>query len=383
MACRQLSVTWGFTQLVRRGSKRAAGTDGTLRVDARSARLAPRLQKGDIAVLDHVDLDGPTAQLLLSRGVAAVVNAAPSTSGRYPNLGPTLLVDAGVPLLDDVGVSVLTALRDGRHARVDGDVLFVDDVEVARGMRQDAETVATAADHARAGVAAQLADLAGGAVDLLVQERGLLLEGTGLPTLTTSVAGRTVLIVGPAYGGLADLAALRRFRRRRKALVVGVDGGADLLLGAGVRPDLVVGDPDTMSDAVLRAAREVVLRAGGDGWDRVHDLAVPALSCRTRVASEDLALLLLQHGGAALVVAAGLPRSLEELLDRGRAAAASSLLVRLGAGARLVHPQAVLDLVPRRSWGLPVLCLLLAAALGGSVAVGHQELLDAWHSFAG
>jgi uncharacterized membrane-anchored protein len=368
---------------VRRGSKRTAGTAGTLRVDARSARLAPRLQKGDIAVLDHVDLDGPTAQLLLSRGVAAVVNAAPSTSGRYPNLGPALLVDAGVPLLDDVGVSVLTTLRDGRRARVDGDALLVDDVEVARGMRQDAETVATAVDHARAGVAAQLADLAGGAVDLLVQERALLLDGVGLPELRTRVEGRFVLLVGPAYGGGADLRALRRFRRRHKALLVGVDGGVDLLLRAGLRPDLAVGDPETMSDEALRTSGELVLRAGGEGWDRVHDLAAPAHAVSTRVASEDLALLAHRHRGAALVVAAGLPRSLEELLDRGRAAAASSLLVRIGAGARLVQADAVQALVPRRSWGLPVLCLLLAAALGGAVAVGHHELLNAWHTFAG
>jgi uncharacterized membrane-anchored protein len=368
---------------VRRASKRSAGTDGTLRVDARSTRLAPRLQKGDIAVLDHVDLDGPTAQLLLSRGVAAVVNAAPSTSGRYPNLGPALLVQAGVPLLDDVGVSVLTSLRDGRRARVDGDTLLVDDVEVARGMRQDAETVATAVDHARAGVAPQLADLAGGAVDLLVEERGLLLDGEGLPGLRTRLQGRYVLLVGPAYGGGPDLKALRRFRRRNKALLVGVDGGVDLILRAGLRPDLAVGDPDTMSDEGLRASRELVLRAGGDGWNRVHDLAVPAHACRTRVASEDLALLVLRHGEVALVVAAGLPRSLEELLDRGRAAATSSLLVRVAAGSRLVHAESVRALAPRRSWGLPVLCLLLAAALAGAVAIGHSELVDAWRSFAG
>ena len=366
---------------MRRGRKRDAGTGGVLRVDARPARLVPRLQRGDIAVLDLVDLDGATAQVLVNRGVAAVVNAAPSSSGRYPNLGPALLVEAGVPLLDDVGAAVLTALRDGRQARLDGDTLWVDDAEVARGMRQDADTVALAVDHARAGVAAQLADVAGGAVGFLLDERSLLLDGIGLPELRTVVRGRNVLLVGPSYGGQAHLASLRRFRRRYNPLLVAVDSGADLLLAAGLKPDLAVGDPETMSDAALRAARELVLRADGEGWDRVHDLAVPALTCRTRAASEDLALLLLHHGEAALVVAAGLPRTLEELLDRGRAAASSSLLTRAAAGGRLLHAESALALTPRRSWGLPALCLLLAAGLAGAVGLGHAELLEAWHRF--
>jgi uncharacterized membrane-anchored protein len=373
----------GFTQGVKRGNRGVAGITGTLRVDARASRLAPRLHPGDIAVLDQVDLDGATAQVLLSRGVAAVVNAAPSTSGRYPNLGPALLVGAGVPLLDDVGMGVLTALRDGSAARVDGDTLWVDDTEVARGMRQDAESVALASTHARGGVAAQLADLAGGAVGFLLEERCLLLDGTGLPTLRTEVRSRHALLVGPSYGGKADLASLKRYRKRHRPLLVGVDGGVDLLLAAGLRPDLAVGDPETMSDQALRAARELVLRADGDGWDRVHELSVPAHACRTRAAPEDLALLLLHHGEAALVVAVGLPRDLEELLDRGRAAAASSLVSRMAGGGRLLQAEAAHALVRRRSWGLPVLCLLLAAGLAGSVALGHAELLDAWHRFAG
>ena len=363
---------------MRRKGKRDTGTTGALRIDARASRLVPRLQRGDIAVLDLVDLDGATAQILLSRGVAAVVNAAPSTSGRYPNLGPALLVDAGVPLLDDVGVGVLTALRDGRPATVDGDTLWVDDAEVARGMRQDAESVAVATAHARGGVAAQLADLAGGAVGFLLDERDLLLEGSGLPVLTTKVRGRHVLLVGPSYGGQADLSALRRYRRRYSPLLVGVDGGADLLIAQGLRPDLAVGDPDTMSEAALRSARELVLHADRDGWDRVHQLAVPAHACATRAAPEDLALLLLRHGGAELVVAAGLPRSLEELLDRGRGAGASSLVTRVASGGNLVHAEAAVALLPRRRRGLPALCALLSAALAGAVAVGHADLVDAW-----
>lgn len=365
---------------MRRAKQRQPGTAGLLRVEARTTRLAPKLQRGDIAVLDQVDLDGATAQTLVARGVAAVVNAAPSTSGRYPNLGPQVLVSAGIPLLDGVGPGVLTALKDGHPGRVDGDALWVDDTEVARGTRQDVTTVAAATELARAGVAAQLADLAGGTVSFLLEERGLLLEGVGLPPLRTPLRGRHVLLVGPAYGGAADLARLRRYRRRHQPVLVGVDGGGDVLLAAKLPVDLLVGDPGTMSEAALRAASEVVLRAEVEGLERVHDLAVPVLSCATRAASEDLALLLVLHEGCALVVAAGVPRSLEELLDRGRLAASSSLVTRVAAGSRLLPAEAAVLLTPGRRWRLGGLCVVLAALLVGSVAVDHVALLDAWNS---
>jgi uncharacterized membrane-anchored protein len=363
---------------VRRSSKRTSGTTGPLRVDTRASRLAARARPGDIVVLDQVDLDAAVAQRLVARRVAAVVNASPSTSGRYPNAGPALLVEAGVPLVDDVGISVLTRLRDGSEARLEDDTLWVADAEVARGMRQDPESVALAAQLARGGLAAQLADVAGGAVGFLLDEKALLLEGAGIPAYRTKVAGRHALLVGPAYGGAADLARLRRYRRRCKPLLVGVDGGADVLLGAGLRPDLAVGDPETMSDEALRSARELVLRDRAEGWDRVHDLAVPAHACATRAASEDLALLLLQRGGAAVVVGVGVPRDLEELLDRGRAAAASSLVTRVAATTVLVHAEAVLAVEPPRRRAVAFLVALLLLALAGSVALGHDQILSAW-----
>jgi uncharacterized membrane-anchored protein len=359
------------------------GTAGPLRVDSRSSRLVPRLVRGDIAVLDQVDLDAPTAQVLLDRGVAAVVNAAPSSSGRYPNLGPGLLVAAGVPLLDDVGSGVLTALRDGTPGRVEGDALWVDEHEVARGMRQDLETVTVAGQTARAGVAAQLADLAGGAVGFLLDEQRLLLAGEGLPTLTTRCEGRTAVVVGPAYDGAQQLRALRRLVRRTHPVLVGVDGGGDVLLGAGLRPDVLVGDPDAMSEQALRAAADVVLHEGAPGRDRLHELAVPAATCPSHAASEDLALLLLQHAGAARIVCAGLPRTLEELLDRGRRAASSSLLTRSALAGRLVAADAVPGLVPRPSRTLPWLTAVLGALAGVGATLGHGQLVDLWQRFVG
>lgn len=349
-----------------------------LRVEARVERLAPRLQAGDIAVLDEVDLDGATARTLVARGVVAVVNASPSTSGRYPNLGPTVLLHAGVPLLDGVGTAFLTMARDGAQARLDGDTLWVDDERVATGTRHDAGSVAEAAAVARGGVPAQLADLAANAGDFVVDERALLVDGQGLPPLATSFAGRHVVVVGPAPHAAEELAALKRYRRRHDALLVGVDGGGDVLLAAGLRPDLLVGDPAGMGDAALRAAGEVCLRADAEGLDRVADLAVPVVPFATRAAAEDMAVLLAHGGAAAAVVLAGVPRDLVELLDRGRAAASSTPLTRVAAGTSLLSPRTAAALTPRRGWGLPVLCLVLAAALAGVVGLEAEHLLEAW-----
>jgi len=354
-----------------------------LRVDSRVERLAPRLQAGDIAVLDEVDLDGATARALVARGVVAVVNASPSTSGRYPNLGPTVLVHAGVPLLDGVGTSFLALARDGARARLDGDTLFVGEEPVARGTLHDAASVAEAVTYARGGVSAQLADLTANAADLVVEERRLLVEGDGLPSLATAFTDRVVVVVGPGERAGDELRRLRRFRRRHRPLLVGADGGGDVLLSVGLRPDLLVGEPATMSDQVLRAAGEVCLRAGAEGLDRVHDLAVPVVPFASRAAAEDLALLVAHHGGARLVVLTGVPGDLVELLDRGRAAAASTPFARVTAGATALSAAAAATLTPRRRWGLPLLCLLLAGALGGVVALDGQHLWDTWQDLAG
>jgi uncharacterized membrane-anchored protein len=346
------------------------GISGAVRLDRSSARLLGRLQPGDIAVLDHVDLDATTAEALVARGVAAVVNASPSTSGRYPNLGPGVLVGAGIPLLDAVGDEVFGSVREGRAACLTGDTLWVGDREVARGVVADALSVAAASEQARAGLAAQLADLASNATGLLLDERGLLLEGVGIPDVTTRIADRHVLVVGAGSGAAAELRLLRRYRREHRPVVIGTEAGADLLLAQGITPDIVVGDPAAMSDRARTKARDVVGRSGGG---RSEDVGVKVVSFDTTAAPEDMALLLADHAGAAVIVAVGLPTTLEEVLDRGRAGAASSLLVGLGVGRRVVGADTVVALTRQR---FPLSVLLLLAAAAAAIAV-------AWASAGG
>jgi uncharacterized membrane-anchored protein len=317
--------------------------------------------------------------------VVAVVNASPSTSGRYPNLGPSILIDAGIVLLDGVGTDVFGELTDGDPVTVEGDALLVADRVVARGVLQDSASVAVSSEHARAGLAAQLTDLTANTTGLLLDERDLLIEGVGIPSLTTSLRGRHVIVVTGAYDG--DLRLLRRYRREHHPVLVGVDSGADLLLDCGLSPDVVIGDPRLMSDTAVQAARDVVVPLDAPGRSRLEAMGVRPVSFRTRVPSEDMALLLVADQEPALVVAAGLPLSVEHLLDRGRSAGASALLTRLHVGERLVSPVAAAELVPdHRVWPAVLLLVIAVALVVATVLMitphGFDAgvLSDRWHT---
>lgn len=352
------------------------GVLGPARVDRRTAALLRRLRPGDVAVLDHLDLDRATADALVARRVAAVVNASASTSGRYPNLGPTVLVDAGVPLLDDVGPDVLHAVEEGRPVRVHGDELYVDEILVATGTAQTPATVEQSRAGARQGLATQLEDFAANTTEYLLQEHDLLLDGDGIPTLRTRFAGRHVVLVVRGYDDAEDLALLRRYLRDHKPLLVGVDDGADALVEAGLRPDLVVGDLTLVRESTLTSGAELVVQQHPDGrapgLDRARQLGVAPTVFAAGGTSEDLALLLVDEGGASLIVAVGTHTTLLEFLDAGRLRMASTFLTRLRVGGRLVDAQAVAELhrPPVSAWALLALVLAAVLAMGAVLLLG-------------
>jgi len=382
---RRYASRWG------RQGETLPGVSGVARVDSRTKRLTGRLRPGDVAVIDHADIDRVSAETLVACRAAAVVNAAPSTSGRYPNLGPEILLAAGIPLVDDAGPGVLTAVREGDLVRIEGGRVLVGDEVVAEGQEQDAQSISAAMAAAREGMHAQLEAFAANTMDYLRSERDLLLDGVAVPALRTVMQDRHVLIVVRGYDYREDLAVLRPYIREYRPLLVGVDGGADALLEAGYRPDLVVGDMDSVTDEALRCGAEVVVHGYADGHapglPRVQQLGIPAVVFPAAGTSEDVAMLLADEKGAALIVAVGTHATLVEFLDKGRQGMSSTFLTRLRVGGKLVDAKGVSRLYRSRISTASLLLLVLATLLTISVALYVSSagraystlVVDRWH----
>ena len=366
------------------------GIIGTARLDRRTKNLVKRLSPGDIAIIDHRDLDRLSADALIERQVAAVVNVSASISGRYPNHGPQVLVEAGIPLLDEAGPDVFTRVTEGTVVWLDGEDLYVGEEVIAKGRLQTAESVQAAMEEARAGAAAQLQAFVANTLEYMTKEGGLLVDGIVTPQLRTRIEGRHVLVVVRGHHHREDLATLRSYIREFKPLMVAVDGGADTLLEAGYQPSLIVGDMDSVSDRGLQCGAELVVHAYPDGkapgLARVENLGLSAVVCPAPGTSEDVALLLVDQTGASLIVAVGTHNTLDEFLDRGRAGFSSTFLTRLRVGGKLVDAKGVSRLYrPRVSgWALAALVLaasitmLIVLAISPAGQVLRRDLLTQW-----
>jgi uncharacterized membrane-anchored protein len=326
-----------------------------------------RIRSGDIAIIDHEDLDPVAAESLLNAGVHAVVNAAASVSGRYPNRGPLILADAGVPIVDRCGPELLDRVADGQSISIVGGEVRCDGDVVARGVPQTPATLNAAIDDARQTMGAELTRFAENTLGYIQGESHLLLDELELPDLRTEISGRQVLIVVRGSDFRDDLEMLRRsgYMQEMRPVLVGVDGGADALVEMGLRPDLIVGDFDSVSESTLRCGAELVVHAYRDGVapgaERLEELGVEYLTIRSEGTSEDIAMLAAWELGAELIVAVGTHSSMSDFLDKGRAGMASTFLVRMKVGPILVDAKGVSRLYRQQVRKRDLSLLVLAA----------------------
>jgi len=365
------------TLLRKRGAP--AEISGPVRLDRRTKNLTKRLLPGEVAVIHHTDLDRVSAEALVEAGAGAVVNAVPSVSGRYPNLGPGILLAAGIQLIDDAGEDIFTLLDEGDQVIVDGDKLLdASGHVVAKGTLVTTEVLEHQLTFAREGLADQIEAFAANTMEYLRVEKELLLEGVGVPNVATQIEGRHVLIVVRGYDYRSDLEALRPYISEYKPLLMGVDGGADALLEAGYRPDMIIGDMDSCSDAALKCGAELVVHAYRDGRapgiERIESLGLQAIPFPALGTSEDAAMLLADSKGARLIVAVGTHASLVEFLDKGRAGMASTFLTRLRVGPKLVDAKGVSRIYRSQVTGWHLVLLVLSAIIALTTALMLTDL---------
>lgn len=317
---------------------------GTAKLDMRTKNLVKRLKPGDIAFIDHEDIDRVTAESLVDSRVDVVVNAAKSISGRYPNLGPIILADAGIYLLDNVGKEAMSEIREGDSVQINKDTVVKNHKAICRGVVMNKAKVEEAMEAAKANMGSELEKFAQNTLEFIEKEKHFF-EGVEVPDTKISFRGRHALVVARGYDYKADLKTLKAYISEFRPVLIGVDGGADALLGANYTPDVVIGDMDSVTEKALRGAKELVLHAYPDGRapgvGRLEAMGLPHLVFKSPGTSEDIAMLLAYEHGAELIVAVGSHANMVEFLDKGRKGMASTFLVRLRIGPALVDAKGV------------------------------------------
>ncbi|MDI3480695.1 MAG: hypothetical protein PWQ97_350 [Tepidanaerobacteraceae bacterium] len=340
---------------------------GIAKIDSKTKKLIKRLNPGDIAVIDHEDIDELAATGLVSAKVRAVVNAAKSITGRYPTPGPAILVRAGIPIVDNVGKKVMS-LREGCEISITGDgSIFCDGGLVAQGEMLTMHGIDRIMKLARVNMENSLDKFIDNTLEYAKKEKYLIMGGVEIPQIKTAIKGKHVLIVVRGSNYKEDLAAIRTYIAEVKPVLVGVDGGADAIMEFGYRPDIIIGDMDSVSDEALKVCREIVVHAYPDGrapgLKRIEELGLSAHVFKAPGTSEDIAMLLAYEKGADLLVAVGTHSSMLDFLEKGRNGMASTFLVRLKVGSKLVDAKGASKLYNQKMRPFYVVGLLTAAMI--------------------
>ncbi|GAB6087795.1 putative cytokinetic ring protein SteA [Alkaliphilus crotonatoxidans] len=322
--------------------------EGQVKLDQKTKNLIERLQPGDIAVIQHEDLDEIAANSLVSKKVAAVINCSKSISGKYPNLGPSQLLKYKIPLYEVIEGNPFEALQEGDWVRVSKEALYIEDRMIATLKQLSPQEVAQALGEAEKNLKHQLNYFIDNTLHYAEREKALILEELKLPKTSLSFKGKHVLVVVRGKSYREDLAAIRSYIKEVKPLLIGVDGGGDALMEFGFTPDLLIGDMDSVSDRCLKRSKEIIVHAYPDGrapgLRRIENLQLKAQTFPASGTSEDIAMLYAYELGAELIVVVGTHSNMIDFLEKGRKGMGSTFLVRMKIGTRLVDAKGVSQL---------------------------------------
>ncbi len=364
----------------RNGASAEEAIHGTARLGRRTKDLVKRLRPGDIAVIDHVNIDRIAAEELIDTGVAAVINAAQSSDGRYPNAGPLLLARSGLLLIDVLDADPFELLDEGAEISIADGVISRGGQESLRGTVLEVDELEDRLVEQRERIDEALAEFAENTVAHVRQETDLLTGAIEYPATKTVFRDRQVLIVVRGDRHRRDLKALNAYIRDVRPLIVAVDGGANGCLEAGLKPDVILGDMDSAGDEALRCGAELIVHAYPDGRapgrERLLELGLDHTLVPAAGTSEDVAMLMSYEKGADLIVSVGAHFNLIEFLDRKRGGMSSTFLTRLRIGEKLVDAKGVSRLYNPPSTFAPVALFLVAFVILLTIVVISSPALN-------
>ena len=353
---------------------------GTVRIDRRTKNLVKRLRPGQIAVIDHADLDRIAAEDLVANGARAVINVSPSSTGRYPNPGPLVLARAGIPLVDVPGAPLFDQLDDGDEVSLSGGEIRRNGAVLASGELIDLDVASAQMERQRARLDEALTAFAENTMRHVAEEVELLSGKFDFPAVRTDFRGRHALIVVRGTTYRKDLQALRAYIDDTKPVLVGVDGGADAIREEGFEPDVILGDMDSATDETLTCGAELIVHAYADGHapgrERLERLGLSSTAVPAVGTSQDVAMLLAHEKGASLIVSVGAQFNLTEFLDKNRAGMSSTFLTRLRIGEDLVDAKGVSRLYNPGVRGWQIGAFLIAALLLIAIVVLSSPVLE-------
>lgn len=339
---------------------------GPIKIDRKTKNLAKRLSGGEIAVINHQDIDEVAANSLVEGKARLIINAGESISGKYPNKGPGILVGNGIPILDNVGVELFSSLKEGDILEIQDKKIFKDGILVGQGEILDQELVKKKIAYCYENLSQELDVFIDNTIEYAKKEKGFILGELEIPKVKTDFKDRHVLVVVRGHNYKEDLNTIRAYIEDMKPVLIGVDGGGDAIREFGFEPDMIVGDMDSISDETLRKAGEVVVHAYPDGrapgLKRMEELGIESIVFPAPGTSEDIAMLMAYEYGAKLIVALGTHSNMIDFLEKGRKGMASTFLVRLKIGAKLIDAKGV-SLLYRSSLKIKYIWGLIIAAL--------------------
>ncbi len=347
------------------GIKKDTYFKGPVKLDKKTKNLSKRIKAGDIALIDHVDIDEMAGYSLARINVKAVLNINSSISGKYPNLGPEILIDHGIYILDEVDKEIWQMVSEGDELEIRGDRVFKMGKIIASGRVLSRDKIKEKIEKASLNLDYEIENFVQNTLEIAQKEKDLITGEVKVPEVNTVIRGRHCLVVVRGHCYREDLKTILSYVKEVKPVIIAVDGGADAVREFGLNPDIIIGDMDSVSDEALMKGAEIIVHAYSNGeapgLDRIEKLGLNAKVFPSLGTSEDIAMLLAYEKGSELIVAVGTHSNVIDFFEKGRKGMASTVLVRLRVGNRLIDARGVSQLY-RGNVKTSLMLSLLAAA---------------------